>query len=693
MTTPRGRSRKYAFKPRVNGAASPTEKVQQVIGSSGLKTLGGRVQDEYDQMLKSWEEEVKFYIEMDDDLTISTLMAALTLPLLAAEFDVEPASDSMVDVAARDWLWDTMNNMDRQTWRSHVKDMLDAPKFGFALGEIVLDKRKDGRLWLKNIDPRGQETLNKWEFDSFDHATGFVQRNPNSGKLVTIPIAKTVHMTFGGRKGSPQGRGMFRTLFRTWRFLKGLENLEGIGLERNVGGMPVASLPAEPLDDNDIQALKDALRDLRLDEEMYLILPNGLTVSPYSGAINVAPMGVVINRKQTEILQLGFAQFIKLGMNQVGTQALVKGSQDFFTLGLEAIQQQMLEGWNMQLVPFLFRFNQFSFPGMTGFPKIVWHQPGKVDIATLLEAYNKALTAKVMTPLREDEEFFRAEMDLNDLPDGVGDDVRSVDAPAAPMFGDHQNPLAFAEGDPDKRSGGGDYEDTANRFQGTLLGIYDRWAIDTRNLILQAQQQGIQPERFSTIIAGRIQDLETNLITAQSAGITAAVGVALTAALRGRPSVQTAIATLSISAANGIRSGLTDSIQRRLDNKLAKAEQFDRSSLKTIFDSARASIAASSGLAWQGIFTALLAAGREQELQTGRTQRVRWVLNDAAEHCDDSAGHFGCPGLSGVYNSWAELPTVPAAQTTCRGNCRCRLEVETEPGSNVWVRGLPDVEF
>jgi hypothetical protein len=429
LTTPRGYSRKYVHNPRQIVARPGEAEASKIIGSRGIKTLGGRVQEEYDRLLISWETAVRFYIEMRDDITISTLMSAIKLPLLAAEFDVEAASDSLVDVAARDWLWDAMNNMDRQTWRSHVSDMLEAPEFGFALSEIVLEKRKDGRLWLKNIDPRGQETLRRWEFDEFDHTTAFVQQDPDTGRIATIPMQKTVHVTFGGRKGNPQGRGMYRVLFRTWRFLKNIENLEGIGLERNVGGMPVATLPPEPLSGQDIEDLKAALRDLRMDEEMYLILPNGLTVAPYSGSINTSPLSIVIDRKQKEILQLGFAQFIKLGMSNVGTQALVKGSQDFFTLGLEAIQQQMLDSWNLQLVPFLFRYNQFSFPGMSGFPKITWHQPGKVDIGTLLDAYNKAITAKAMTPIRADEEYFRAEMDLSDLPDGVGEEVRGQEAP------------------------------------------------------------------------------------------------------------------------------------------------------------------------------------------------------------------------------------------------------------------------
>ena len=78
----------------------------------------------------------------------------------------------------------------------------------------------------------------------------------------------------------------------------------------------------------------------------------------------------------------------------------------------------MLEIWNDQLVPFLFRFN--SFPGMTDYPRIVWSNPGKVDINAFMDSYQKGVNAKLITPVIEDEQHARAIMDLGDLPEGEG---------------------------------------------------------------------------------------------------------------------------------------------------------------------------------------------------------------------------------------------------------------------------------
>jgi hypothetical protein len=124
-----------------------------------------------------------------------------------------------------------------------------------------------------------------------------------------------------------------------------------------------------------------------------------------------------------------FAQFIILGMGNVGTQALVKGSQDFFSLVLEAVQRYLLETWNLQLVPYIFRFNTWS--GLSGYPSIVWEKPGKIDLTELVNALNTAAQAKVFTPTDIDEDHLRAIADLPELPDEERGQPRTPEAPPA----------------------------------------------------------------------------------------------------------------------------------------------------------------------------------------------------------------------------------------------------------------------
>ena len=406
-----------------------------VVGVKGLKKLGGRIQEDYLATFKSWEKAIKTFREMQDDGIIATLLDAIKLPLLAAEFVTVLAGDTEDDENARQFLWDNLHGMISQSWRNHVATALEILDYGWAIAEIVMEKRDDGRLWLKNLEPRGQETLYQWKFTDDDSVLAFIQRDPDTGKTIEIPISKCLHFTSGGRKGNPQGKSLLQTLWRSWRYLRNLEELEAIGIERDVGGMPMAELPEGVISTADRTAIETALKNLRNDEESYLIIPNGMKLSAYGGGNKIYNVAEVIERKKKEILMRRFAQFLMLGMEKVGTQALVKGSQDFFTLGLIAIQQELLEVWNEQLIPYLFKYNKF--PGLMALPSLTWADPGKVDISALLNSYQIGVGAGVLTVIREDEESLRTFMGLPDLPEGEGEGPRIPieQKPLAALFG------------------------------------------------------------------------------------------------------------------------------------------------------------------------------------------------------------------------------------------------------------------
>lgn len=410
------------------------------IGVRGLVHRGGVIYEEWKREFKTWSRAVKNYLEMRDYYVIATLLDAIKLPLLRAPIMTEPAKGNTPgDVAAAEWLHSAMTSMHRQSWSSHTEDMLSFIDFGWALGEIVLEKRIDGHMWIRNIDPRAQETLEKWVFDdnSRDEVIEMVQRDPNTNERIYIPIAKCVHVTFKGRKGNPEGRSLLSSLSWSYKMLRDFEVFEAIGVERDVGGMPVAKLPEGAISDQDEDDLEDALAGMKRDENDYLILPPGVEISPYGSSSKMYDIGAVIERKKKEILMRMFAQFLMLGMEQVGTQGLVKGSQEFFNLAIGAIQESVVETWNQQLVPYLFSFNHFE--GMTGRPKIVWTRPGKVDVGSIINTLNSAIGAKLITPTDVDEDHLREILDWPSLPDEERGMPRIAEQPAMPgLFGDKE---------------------------------------------------------------------------------------------------------------------------------------------------------------------------------------------------------------------------------------------------------------
>ena len=423
---------------RLDMATKSNASISQRIGVRGLAIFSGVVREEYLTDLRSWTQASRVYQEMADDAVVGTLLEAIRTPLLAADFDVTAVSDSAADTAAKEFLQENMDGMVDQTWRSHVNDALDFLTFGFAVAEATLEKRKDGRLWIKNLDPRGQETLHKWEWED-DQVVAMVQRDPTSGALYHIPIAKTVHMTFRGRKGNPQGKPLLRSLFRPWLKLKYMENFEAIGIERDVGGMAMISFPdpekwSGPKDLDQLKTMfEDAFKNLRMDENMWLLVPPGARATSWGSGARSYDVRKTIEAKQKEILLRFFAQFLMLDHAGLDASGLLKGSQDFFHLGLKSIQSELLEAWNQQLVPLLFEFNPMS--GVSELPKITWNDPGSTDVVGLVAAYGQATEARLITPTRSDEEHVRILMDLPELPEGEGEGPRDPAPPIMPGGG------------------------------------------------------------------------------------------------------------------------------------------------------------------------------------------------------------------------------------------------------------------
>jgi len=697
---------------------TPLPETGKVYGDRGLSIWAGFLSEEYLTDLKPWNKEVRTYLEMRDDFTISTLLDAIKMVLLKAELTVEPASNDVVDVMVAEWVDSNLREMERQTLRSFLDDALEILDFGFSLHEIVLEKRSDGRLWLRNLEPRGQETLRRWQYDDVHHPdvlTHFIQggfRGSAPRREVAIPIDKCVHITFRGRKGSPQGKAMLRSLYPAYKFLKNFRVFEGIGVERDVGGMPVYEMPEGAngtIGSAEQEEINIMLEGIRQDEAVFAKIPHGAKLTSYSAGAKAYNVREIIRDYEKAILMRGFAQFIALGMDKVGTQALVEGQSDFFSLGLEAVQDHITEALNQQLVPYLLRYN--TFPGATGLPKIVWSPPGNKNIEGLLEILTTGAAGGLVTLTRDDEVAIRDAAGLPSLPDGVGEGERNVPDLVADMFGNVGIPsmnrkkaarqIRFSNYDhpagQDLRITGGGYELFANNYQRELVTLYDDWADETVRLTSLPSKTAAQ---MNSTLASRLEELRIDMKTLSRQRIAEASGMGLGEVLGKRassPEVQRTVTRLVGNAdawidetvIPGIRERFSqDAIKARTILELPEREAFLRSGLSA----RRAGVAQGSGSAIAAIFETQKAAGIAENRERRRLGlnpiAVRWVLDDRAEHCEDdpSRGTFGCPSLARVYEQgWDSMVTVPAGNVSCLLNCRCYIEADFEGNGN-WRR-------
>ena len=133
--------------------------------------------------------------------------------------------------------------------------------------------------------------------------------------------------------------------YRSWHFKRRIQEIEGIGVERDLAGLPVIYTP-EDMDiwnseDETISRiraeLENMVRGVRRDEREGLVLPGGFKMELLStGGSRQFDTNAIIDRYDTRIAMTVLADFIFLGHQQNGSWALSSDKTELFAMACGA---------------------------------------------------------------------------------------------------------------------------------------------------------------------------------------------------------------------------------------------------------------------------------------------------------------------------------------------------------------------
>lgn len=372
------------------------------MGVSGLNRWGSDVYEELLPQLR-YPEAAKIYQEMaDNDPTIGAILYVAEQLIKKAGWSVDRASDKRADVKAAQFLEECMNDM-RMSWDNTISEILSMFVYGFSFHEVVykirqgpdaLDPRNrskysDGRIGWAGFPIRSQHSLNGWVFDEQGYVKAFKQWAPPDYKVRTIPLAKGLLFRTKVSRDNPEGRSLLRNAYRPWYFKKRIEEIEGIGIERDLAGLPLL-IPPDTIDIWDptnpqatrLRNLGEVLiRNVRRDRSEGVLLPNGWEFKLLStGGARQFDTNAIINRYDYKIATTMLSDIVMMGGDKVGSFALGEVKKGLLAAALEAHIQSIADILNKFAVPKLFKYNYF--PGMTDFPLIV---PGQVETPDIKE--------------------------------------------------------------------------------------------------------------------------------------------------------------------------------------------------------------------------------------------------------------------------------------------------------------------
>lgn len=372
------------------------------LGTTGLKRYGPYVYEEFLPELR-WPYAGKVYQEMsDNDPVIGAILYLAEMLIRGTSWRVEPASQSDADVEAAKFLESCMHDMD-MSWANTISEILSMLTYGFSFHEIVYKVRRgpnetspkykskysDGRIGWRRLPIRAQTSLHEWTFNKEGDVTAFVQMAEPDFKIVSIPMSKGLLFRTRISRDNPEGKSLLRNAYRPWFFKKHFEEIEGIGIERDLAGFPVLKAPQDldlwNEDDERMVALRTRAEELvasvRRDSEEGMLLPYGWELTLLSsGSSRQINIGETIDRYDNRIAITMLSDIILIGNNKAGSFALADTKQSMLAAALQAQLQNIADVFNNKAVPDLFNYNYF--PNITDLPKIV---PGQIQTPSLKE--------------------------------------------------------------------------------------------------------------------------------------------------------------------------------------------------------------------------------------------------------------------------------------------------------------------
>ena len=370
------------------------------LGSTGLRRYGPAIYEEFLPELR-WPRAGKIYQEMaDNDPVIGSILYLAEMLIRGASWDVKAASQKPEDVAAAEFLKSCMDDME-MSWANVISEILSMLTYGFSFHEVIYKVRRgpnernpkyrskhtDGKIGWRAIPVRSQTSIYEWIYNEDNELTGVVQIAEPNYKQVIIPMSKGLLFRTRVSRDNPEGKSLLRNAYRPWFFKKHFEEIEGIGIERDLAGFPVLTAP-ENLDlwNNDDPAMvalraraEELVASVRRDSEEGILLPYGWELKLLtSGSSRQIDIGSTIERYDNRIAVTLLSDIILLG-SKSGSFALADTKQSMLAASLQAQVLNIADVFNSHAVPQLFRYNNFNVEEL---PKIV---PGQIQTPSLKE--------------------------------------------------------------------------------------------------------------------------------------------------------------------------------------------------------------------------------------------------------------------------------------------------------------------
>jgi hypothetical protein len=211
-------------------------------------------------------------------------------------------------------------------------------------------------------------------FDEEGGIQGMIQSDPSASIYIKpIPIEKALLFRVKNDKNNPEGRSLLRNAYRSWYFKHRIEEIEAVGIERDLAGLPIAYIPPEYLSSTASaeqisfrNSIEQIVQNVKRNEQEGIVMPLMYDESGHkmfdlsllsTGGSRQFDTDKIINRYDQRIAMSVLSDFILLGHDRVGSYSLGTAKMDLWSMAVDAIANSIAEVINQFAIPRLLKLN------------------------------------------------------------------------------------------------------------------------------------------------------------------------------------------------------------------------------------------------------------------------------------------------------------------------------------------------
>jgi hypothetical protein len=397
----------------------PPKNVKE-IGDASLMFNGIIAGQEYNPKLQGTRR-IQQYDEMRlGDAHVQASLKVVKLPLLSANWTIQPASERREDRQIAEFVSEQLFNEPTRTWQETLTNILLHLDYGVMPFEKIYKFLPDGRVGLKKLAVRHPRTISRWEMKNGENG---VEQTTTNG-VYQIPIEKMIIFVNEKEGDNWEGKSILRSAWKHWLFKDKAELIEIMAMERHGLGVPYGKTGMNATPEEEAK-LDEILRNFRANAEGFLRFPTDFEVGMLDMKANsIKNPNDFIKRQEWAIMLNVLATFMQMGSGAVGSFALFKGSNTFFLMALEYVAKHIAQTINKYLIEDLVNFNFVT----DHYPTLVYDKIGAVDVNALTTALQRGIQTGVLTVDPNLEEYLREAMDLPPFTGEVTPDPAMADS-------------------------------------------------------------------------------------------------------------------------------------------------------------------------------------------------------------------------------------------------------------------------